>query len=161
MNHPKESAPLQVKFRISVDDSEWLVFERNTFECCWSLRFFWLLFSIGDFCGSFLYFKVLVAAATFNFTVKQFFLECPFWPNKSYEVCTELLSRPEISGCTYVSALTLTIYFLRHFTGSNIVVINQRKTFWKWCTNIRVIIQRDVTKFHVVNLCSRYTFPET
>ena len=49
MNHPKESAPLQVKFRISVDDSEWLVFERNTFECCWSLRFFWLLFSVCDF----------------------------------------------------------------------------------------------------------------
>ena len=87
--------------------------------------------SAGHLRGSFLYFKVLVAAATFNFTVKQFLLECPFLTESSYEVCTELLSRPEISGCAYVSALTLTIYFLRHFTGSNIVVIDQRKTFFK------------------------------
>ena len=90
-----------------------------------SLRFF---FSAGHQRGSFLYLKVLVAATTFNFTVKQFLLECPFLTESSYEVCTELLSRPEISGCAYVSALTLTIYFLRHFTGSNIVVIDQRKT---------------------------------
>ena len=48
---------------------------------------------------------------------------------KSYEVCTELFICPKISECAYVSALTLTNYFLRHFTGKNIAVIEQKKTF--------------------------------
>ena len=48
---------------------------------------------------------------------------------KSYEVCTELFSRPDNSECAYVSALALTNYFLRHFTGKNIAVIEQGKAF--------------------------------
>ena len=80
---------------------------------------------------------------------------------KSYEVCTELFSSPENSECAYVSALTLTNYFLRHFTGKNIAVIEQRKAFWELCLNIRLISQRDVTKFRVANFCSEYNFPGT
>ena len=48
---------------------------------------------------------------------------------KSYEVCTELFICPKISECAYVSALTLTNYFLRQFTGKNIAVIEQKKLF--------------------------------
>ena len=61
----------------------------------------------------------------------------------------------------HVSALTLTNYFLRHFTGKNIAVIEQRKAFWELCLNIRLISQRDVTKFRVANFCSEYNFPGT
>ena len=38
--------------------------------------------SAGHLRGSFLYFKVLVAAATFNFALKQFLLKCPFLTEK-------------------------------------------------------------------------------
>ena len=61
----------------------------------------------------------------------------------------------------HISALTLTNYFLRHFTGKNIAVIEQRKAFWELCLNIRLISQRDVTKFRVANFCSEYNFPGT
>ena len=115
--------------------------------------------SAGHQRGSFHYFKVLVAAGTSNFTVKQFLLQCPFLTEwKLWSLQCRLLSRPEISESAYVSALTLTNYFLRHFTGNNKVVIYLRKTFQKSFTNIRVMIQRDATKFRVVNLCFRYTF---
>ena len=43
----------------------------------WSFPSFFSL-SVGHQRGSFLYFKVLVSAATSNFSVKQFILECPF-----------------------------------------------------------------------------------
>ena len=119
----------------------------------WSLSGFFSL-SVGHQRGSFPYFRVSVAAAKSNFTVKQFILECPFLTELSCSVVLKIQN-------AHVSALTLTNYFLRHFTGKNIAVIEQRKAFWELCLNIRLISQRDVTKFRVANFCSKYNFPGT
>ena len=79
---------------------------------------------------------------------------------ESYEVCTELFSRPENSECAYLCVDVDKLFFTT-FTGKNIAVIEQRKAFWELCLNIRLISQRDVTKFRVANFCSEYNFPGT
>ena len=111
-----------MKFCSLVDGSEWLVFESYTFECCWSLEFFRLLFSVWDFfiIGSperiISLLQSISCGCNILFYLETISSKMPIFDRKkSYEVCSELLSRPETSECACVFALTLKKIFLTTF----------------------------------------------